>query len=262
MNNDNQPLQFGTGCETEEKVNVNETEIKIKNDYTYRNEFESIVLRKDCSSEFISRKNADKQSNLEENTLKCKFCCKALTDKCNTRHIKICSEKPTFTCDMCKQSFYKKKLLITHILNHSKDKSKKCGNKSYDFSSSLETHKLVHTGENPYNCVVCNKLFSVSTNLNIHMRTHTGEKPYNCDICNKAFFTSLNLKMHKMIHTGGKPYNCDVCNKSFPVSSALNRHMRTHTGEKPIKCKKCSKTFTRKYRMKKHIMNIHFKSKP
>ncbi|CAH1731369.1 unnamed protein product, partial [Aphis gossypii] len=114
-------LFYRTGCETEEKVNVNETEIKIKNDYTYKNEFESIVLRKDCFSEFISCKNADKRSNLEESTLKCKFCCKAFTDKYSIRHIKICSEKSTFTCDMCKQSFYKKKTVDHHILNYSKD---------------------------------------------------------------------------------------------------------------------------------------------
>ena len=39
---------------------------------------------------------------------------------------------------------------------------------------------------------------------------HTGDKPYKCDVCDKAFSHSNNLQRHAMIHTGDKPYKCDV----------------------------------------------------
>ncbi|KAE9528766.1 hypothetical protein AGLY_012341 [Aphis glycines] len=54
-----------TRCEIGEKVNINETEIKIEKGYIYSNEFESIVLGEDSSSVFISCVNSDKRSNIE-----------------------------------------------------------------------------------------------------------------------------------------------------------------------------------------------------
>lgn len=75
--------------------------------------------------------------------------------------MKICSRKPTFTYDMCKQSFHKKLLSITLILNYTKDKSKK-----YD---------------------IRNKMFNRNGYLKIHMRIYTGESLFTCDICNQSF---------------------------------------------------------------------------
>ena len=49
----------------------------------------------------------------------------------------------------------------------------------------LTYHKRVHTGQKPYECVICKKAFISSNALNDHKRVHTGEKPYKCVICKR-----------------------------------------------------------------------------
>ena len=56
---------------------------------------------------------------------------------------------------------------------------------------------------------------------------HTGEKPYECVICKKAFSKNSDLTRHTRVHTGEKPYSCDVCQKSYACSSGLSQHNKT-----------------------------------
>jgi uncharacterized Zn-finger protein len=56
------------------------------------------------------------------------------------------------------------------------------------------------TGEKPHICIVCNKGFSTSSSLNTHKRIHSGEKPHQCIICGKKFTASSNLYYHRMTH--------------------------------------------------------------
>jgi uncharacterized Zn-finger protein len=87
-------------------------------------------------------------------------------------------------------------------------------------------HKRTHTGENPYECDVCNKRFTCLGSLTIHQRKHTGEKPYECKVCRKRFSQSGHLAFHKRTHTGDKPYECDVCNRRFSQLVTLTTHKR------------------------------------
>ena len=44
------------------------------------------------------------------------------------------------------------------------------------------------------------KGFSTSSSLNTHRRIHSGEKPHECGVCGKRFTASSNLYYHRMTH--------------------------------------------------------------
>lgn len=48
--------------------------------------------------------------------------------------------------------------------------------------------------------LICFKGFSTSSSLNTHRRIHSGEKPHECGVCGKRFTASSNLYYHRMTH--------------------------------------------------------------
>uniref|UniRef100_A0A3B4ADD4 C2H2-type domain-containing protein n=1 Tax=Periophthalmus magnuspinnatus TaxID=409849 RepID=A0A3B4ADD4_9GOBI len=65
-----------------------------------------------------------------------------------------------------------------------------------------------HFGFNPYSveakkekiCPYCGKCFERSAHLERHKMIHTGEKPFQCETCGRCFNQKCSLKEHRKIH--------------------------------------------------------------
>ena len=59
------------------------------------------------------------------------------------------------------------------------------------------------------------------------MMIHSGEKPHRCFVCEKSFRNPANLTHKIMIHTGEKPHRWSGYDKSW-LSGCLTDHTKTH----------------------------------
>ena len=85
-----------------------------------------------------------------------------------------------------------------------------------DAKSSPEQHKEVEQKHGiTFDCDLCEKQFTRKSSLNRHKLIHTGLKPYQCDLCEKSFPLPGNLTKHRNVHSAIKPHECDICNKTF-----------------------------------------------
>lgn len=61
------------------------------------------------------------------------------------------------------------------------------------------------------------------------MMIHSGERPYCCDICDKRFREFSDLKKHRKIHIHNENFKCMICYSETPMP------------DDPTKCSKCCK---------------------
>ncbi|KAK7071270.1 hypothetical protein SK128_016455 [Halocaridina rubra] len=149
------------------------------------------------------------------------------------------------------------KLVNVEKLDKELDKLKNEIEKSaFNSKANLKQHFLIHSGEKPHVCSICQKSFAKKENLKKHSLLHMGNHP--CDICTKSFSSEEDLEKHRFIHSREKPFTCETCSKSFCTKQILKRHGLIHTAEKSYVCYICNESFSRKGALQKHSV-IHYK---
>ena len=177
-----------------------------------------------------------------------------VSDKYYTTHHKKHEKVQPFMCDICNKTFPDLKSLKIHKRVHTKRKHicPLC-QKGCLTPSILRGHMLVHTGEKPHQCDICNMHFRRKNHLTNHMEIHnrdlgksnqrTPKSRPVCDTCGKSFGNKQALNKHQFLHTNSKPFVCDICGKAFAANGSLKTHVSAHQGERRFKCTLCQKSY-------------------
>jgi len=136
-----------------------------------------------------------------------------------------------------------------------------CG-KTLSCKSSLNKHKLIHSGTKPFRCDKCGKRFVQSGHLRRHLQTHSGIKPFPCPQCGRFFSDKSTMKEHLKWHTGKDLLECKECKKKFRYRSSLRTHQRIHSGIRPYGCHFCGKEFFQKTNLQAHMKTHVYVKKP
>lgn len=188
-------------------------------------------------------------------------------------HIETFHQKPVFSCTLCNKVYQHTSSLNAHVLEAHTQMSFTCTfpgcYKVFDSARFLKQHERMHL-PGTFVCPTCNARFKTRQNLNGHMLIHSGEKPHQCTVCQKSFRRSDQLRTHErglahrrraMVGTEGgsvggasvpSGFACKHCGKRFAKNVLCTEHERIHTGETPFSCEVCGAAFRTKRTLMRH----------
>ncbi|KAM7350230.1 uncharacterized protein ACRADG_008865 [Cochliomyia hominivorax] len=183
----------------------------------------------------------------------------------NHEHVQKRKKKRTSgQCDVCNRTFNDLYNLRIHKMIHTGEKPfqcEECGKRFRQYNK-LKIHCITHTNEKPYICDICYKGFRFRNYLSVHKRLHSGENPYKCKYCDKYFHSLHSRRLHtKMQHCETKIYTCPICGKILTAQCYLTAHMKRHTNQRDFKCEMCGKCFFSQSQLKDHQL-VHTNLKP
>ncbi|XP_041780525.1 zinc finger protein 84-like [Anopheles merus] len=192
---------------------------------------------------------------------KCNICYSGFSQLRGVKAHQIMYSFPRFLCIICGQLCCTLKHLMHHERTHS-EPSYSCADcgKEFVHEMQLRNHReakhLDKNARKKYVCDVCGKELLAKVSLRKHtLVMHSGERPYACNLCDARFQIKAYLTSHMAVHN--RLHTCGNCDKSFPCQKALIEHMRSHTGELAEKCPLCPAMFRQKNSVRKHLKAAH-----
>lgn len=174
-----------------------------------------------------------------------------------------------YSCDLCDKTFIQKNHLESHKIAHSTEKPFQCPhcNKYFKRNFILKQH-IVHMHSNAQKyvaCHICGKSV-VKLNLNQHLKIHTERSIISCEQCSKQFYHQQSLAQHiRRVHEHEErvyKHLCSICGQGVASPAELIRHLRSHTGEKPYQCDQCKNKYKTPKALKSHINAAHLDVRP
>uniref|UniRef100_A0A8C9TU19 C2H2-type domain-containing protein n=1 Tax=Scleropages formosus TaxID=113540 RepID=A0A8C9TU19_SCLFO len=98
-----------------------------------------------------------------------------------------------------------------------------CG-KRFKYSSLLQQHQFLHTGQKPFRCPDCGKTFAFAQNMRAHWRQHR-KCTHRCLRCSLSFLDLTSLSGVQRINS------CPLCPLTFPDVASLKAHMLIHEAD-------------------------------